>query len=246
MNLPELLIVRALTLACLMPAGAVAAQDAAQEIPSSARSQAIIERVTPTLETELREQELTLGAALFLRIFKADRTLEVWMERGGRFTLFKQYEICCYSGELGPKLRTGDLQSPEGFYFVTPGRLNPASRFHLSFDLGYPNAFDRIHGRTGSHLMVHGACVSIGCYAMTDPSIEEIYALLDAAFRGGQPFVRVHIFPFRMNATNLESHASSPWTDFWQNLQEGYDWFERRGRPPNVEVEDERYVFDSS
>ncbi len=231
-------------MACLMPTGVVGAQ--AQEIPSGDRSTAIIERVTPILQEELRQQELTLGAPVFLRIFKASRTLEVWMERDGRFSLFKHYEICSYSGDLGPKLRTGDLQSPEGFYFVTPGRLNPASSFHLSFDLGYPNAYDRAHGRTGSYLMVHGDCVSIGCYAMTDASIEEIYALVDAAFRGGQPFVRVHIFPFHMDAANLEAQASSPWADFWKNLKEGYDWFERCGRPPNVEVLEKRYVFNAS
>ena len=228
-------------MACLMSTGVVGAQ----ESPSEERLSAIIERVTPILQEELRQQELTLGAPVFLRIFKASRTLEVWMERDGRFRLFKQYEICSYAGDLGPKLRTGDLQSPEGFYFVTPGRLNPASRFHLSFDLGYPNAYDRAHGRTGSDLMVHGDCVSIGCYAMTDASIEEIYALVDAAFRGGQPFVRVHIFPFHMDAANLEAQASSPWADFWKNLKEGYDWFERCGRPPNVEVEEKRYVFNA-
>ncbi len=232
----------AVVMGCLMPMESATAD----AIPSSTRSRAAIERVTPRLNRELRDEDLALGAPVFLRIFKQERTLEVWLAKGDEFTLFKEYEICCYSGDLGPKLRTGDLQSPEGFYFVPPGRLNPASQFHLSFDLGYPNAYDRAHGRTGSYLMVHGDCVSIGCYAMTDASIEEIYALVDGAFRGGQPFVRVHIFPFHMDAANLEAQASSPWADFWKNLKEGYDWFERCGRPPNVEVLEKRYVFSAS
>ena len=138
------------------------------------------------------------------------------------------------------------LRGPEGFYFVTPGRLNPFSKFHLSFNLGYPNAYDRAHGRTGGALMVHGDCVSIGCYAMTDAGIEEIYALADAAFREGQPFFRVHVFPFRMTDENMARHEKSRWKDFWENLKEGYDFFERSGRPPNVEVRGGRYVFEES
>jgi murein L,D-transpeptidase YafK len=179
-----------------------------------------------------------------VRIFKESRELELWVENDGRFALFRTYEICTFSGHLGPKLRTGDLQSPEGFYFVTPDRMNPASRFHLSFNLGYPNAYDRHHGRTGGFLMVHGDCVSIGCYAMTDAQIEEIYTLADAALRQGQPFFRVHIFPFRMTVRNMQRHRDSRWREFWRNLEEGYDFFERHGRPPNVEVRNGKYVFE--
>ena len=129
---------------------------------------------------------------------------------------------------------------------MTPGQLNPSSRFHLSFDLGYPNAYDRAHGRTGSALMVHGDCVSIGCYAMTDAGIEEIYALADAALRGGQTLFRMHVFPFRLTAENLLQHRYSRWYSFWENLQEGYRLFEEHGRPPDVEVRDGEYVFTDS
>lgn len=216
----------------------------AAEIPSSARSRAAIQRVKPSLESALRAKKLRLGAPIFVRILKESKQLEVWLDNGERFVPFKTYRICTYSGRLGPKRRRGDRQSPEGFYFVTPGRLNPSSEFHLAFNLGYPNAYDRAHGRTGSALMVHGDCVSIGCYAMTDAGIEEIYALADAALRDGQPFFRVHVFPFRMTADNMAKHARSRWKEFWENLKEGYDFFERTGRPPNVEVRGGRYVFD--
>jgi murein L,D-transpeptidase YafK len=188
----------------------------------------------------------SLSAPVFVRIFKDSKHLEVWVEREkeGRFKLFKTYEICTFSGSLGPKLTEGDLQSPEGFYFVTPERMNPASRFHLSFNLGYPNTYDRAHGRTGSALMVHGSCVSIGCYAMTDAGIEEIYALTDAALRAGQPFFRVHVFPFALTDERLREQRGFRWREFWENLKEGYDYFEREGRPPNVRVRASRYVFD--
>jgi murein L,D-transpeptidase YafK len=216
------------------------------EPPSSARSRQAIARVRPVLETALASKGLQYGNPVFLRIFKASKELEVWLAADDSFRLFKTYEICSFSGQLGPKLRVGDLQSPEGFYFVTPARLNPYSQFHLSFDLCYPNAYDRAHGRTGSALMVHGNCVSIGCYAMTDTGISEIYALVDAALRGGQPFFRVHIFPFRMSPENLQRHEDSRWRDFWANLQQGYDFFEQERRPPNVEVRERRYVFGDS
>ena len=216
----------------------------ATDVPSSARSRSAIQRVKPALDADLRAQRFNPGSPIFIRIFKESRELELWIERGGRFELFRIYEICTFSGGLGPKLRTGDRKSPEGFYFVTPGRMNPASRFHLSFNLGFPNAYDRAHGRTGSALMVHGDCVSIGCYAMTNGRIEEIYALADAALGGGQPFFRVHVFPFRMTQSKLAQHEQSRWASFWRNLREGYDYFETNGRPPNVEVANKRYTFD--
>ncbi|MCW8880392.1 MAG: hypothetical protein OQK51_25315, partial [Kangiellaceae bacterium] len=120
---------------------------------------------------------------------------------------------------------------------------NPWSRFHLSFNLGYPNKFDRAHGRTGDALMVHGDCVSIGCYAMTDPYIEQIYTLMHQAFEQGQPFIRVHIFPFKMTEQNLNRYKNHKWHNFWLNLKQGYDWFEAKYTPPNVEVAQKRYVF---
>jgi murein L,D-transpeptidase YafK len=101
-----------------------------------------------------------------------------------------------------------------------------------------------MHARTGSALMVHGDCVSAGCYAMTNAKIEEIYMLADAALRHGQPFFRVHVFPFRMTAERMRGHQDSEWFPFWQNLKEGYDFFERKGWPPNVLVRYKRYFFE--
>ncbi|HEX6898711.1 MAG TPA: murein L,D-transpeptidase family protein [Thermoanaerobaculia bacterium] len=216
----------------------------AQEVPSSDRSREAVERTSRKLAPLLSREGLQLGAPVFLRIFKEEGILEVWLQKRGKFKLFKSYPICYFSGNLGPKLREGDGQSPEGFYSVPPAALNPNSRFHLAFNLGYPNAFDRAHDRTGSFLMVHGDCVSIGCYAMTDPGIEEIYTLVEAALRNGQESFQVHSFPFRMTKKNLARHRSSEWWDFWSNLQEGYDLFEKERVPPVVRVQDRRYVFN--
>ena len=222
--------------------------DAEDSIPFSHRSREVILRVRPKLVKELSNRELEFGSPVYLRIFKEERVMEVWVKKDSSFALFKDYDICTYGSKgLGPKIRQGDGKAPEGFYYVTPARLNPNSRFHLSFNLGYPNRYDRAHGRTGGALMVHGDCVSIGCFAMTNPGIEEIYALADAALRNGQPFFRVHIFPFRMTGKKMEKHSGSEWFTFWKNLREGYDFFEENGNlPPNVEVEGERYIFEAS
>lgn len=218
---------------------------AQQDIPSSPRSRMAIARVKPKLEKELVSKKLHYGAPVFIRIFKKEKALEIWVKNGDGFNLFKTYPVCTYgAGSLGPKTAQHDGQAPEGFYYVLPNRLNPASAFHLSFNLGYPNRYDRYHNRTGGALMVHGNCVSIGCYAMTDQGIEEIYAMADAAFRNGQPFFRVHIFPFKMTRENMEKHTESTWYTFWENLKEGYDFFNNNGNsPPNVEVKNGRYIF---
>ena len=235
--------IRAALMACALAISSAGNASPQIEVPESRASRAAVERVRPGLSSKLEGAGLRLGAPIFIRIFKLERELEVWLDKGDRFELFRSYAICTYSGELGPKLRQGDNQAPEGFYFVGPEQMNPASRFHLSFNLGYPNAFDRAHGRTGDFLMVHGSCVSIGCYAMTNPVIEEIWTLADAALRAGQPYFRVHVFPFRMTGENMDRRGDSPWIEFWRNLREGYDWFEREKRPPNVTVRQKRYEF---
>lgn len=214
-----------------------------QHVPSSVRSRSAIARIAPCLIQDLERLNLTYGSPVFIRIFKEERDLEVWLKNGERFDLFRTYKIEAMSGYLGPKLRRGDGQAPEGFYFVTPSKMNPNSKFHLSFNLGYPNAYDRAHFRTGSALMVHGNRVSDGCFAMTDRKIEEIYALADAALRNGQRFFRVHCFPFRMKKFNLQRYANSEWYGFWKNLKTGHDFFERTGMPPNVLVKNKEYVF---
>jgi murein L,D-transpeptidase YafK len=215
---------------------------AAESIPSSIRSELAIQKVRPKLTQELQAHGLKVGAAIFMRIFKESSHLEVWLQKDSTYTLFKTYPICYFSGDLGPKTKQGDGQSPEGFYTVRPNQLNPYSDFHLSFNLGYPNAYDRAHGRTGSALMVHGNCVSIGCYAMTDEKIEEIYALVDWAFRGGQSAFQVHAFPFRMSEKNLARHRNSEWFGFWRTLQKAYDDFDRRHIPGMIKVVKGEYV----
>jgi murein L,D-transpeptidase YafK len=231
---------RALLLAFLL---AYAPAALAAPPPASARSRAAEVRVAPRLEREMAAANLRLGAPVFLRITKQPAMLELWVETspGAAFAKFRTYPICTFSGDLGPKKRVGDGQAPEGFYTVAPGRMNPASSYHLSFDLGYPNAYDRALGRTGSLLMVHGNCVSIGCYAMGDAAIEEVWTAMAASMRAGHPFVRVHAFPFPMD--QLAAHPDAANAAFWANLKEGWDAFEKTKRPPDVSASGGRYLF---
>lgn len=187
------------------------------------------------LRADLLAAGFAMGDPVHVRIFKRERRLEVWLQAAdGRYARFRDYGICRYSGELGPKLREGDRQAPEGFYRVGKAQLNPDSRHHLAFNLGFPNAFDRQHGRTGSALMVHGGCSSIGCFAITDESVDEVYAMLEAALDNGQEAVDVHVFPFELTASALAAEAGHDWLDFWRNLKEGYDRFASTGVPPRV------------
>ncbi len=216
----------------------------AVEVPQSHRSKQAVLQAKTRLEPLLAAGDMQLGSAAFIRIFKREKELELWLETDDGFELFKTWPIAKFSGRPGPKTKKGDHQAPEGFYFVPPHQLNPYSSYHLSFNLGYPNRYDRAHGYTGSYLMVHGNSVSIGCYAMTDPVIEEIWTLMDAAYRQGQPFIRVHVFPFRMTPANMQRHGGGRWHEFWENLQEGFEYFETKGIVPNVEVRGKRYVFE--
>ena len=184
---------------------------------------------------------------ILIRIFKEEAALEVWkLQKGsGRYALLKEYEVCAWSGVLGPKKKEGDRQAPEGFYTIRPAQMNPDSNYYLAFNMGYPNEFDRSLGRTGSELMVHGACSSRGCYSMTDENIQEIYTLGRLAFQGGQREFQVHAFPFRMTPQNLARHRNDPNMPFWLMLKEGYDHFETIGQPPKVDVCEHRYIFNS-
>jgi murein L,D-transpeptidase YafK len=195
------------------------------------------------LPARLASRNLKLGAPLFMRVFKREFEFEIWMQRDGRFELFGTYPICMWSGNLGPKLKQGDRQAPEGFYTVDTTQLNPNSQYHRSFNLGFPNAFDRAQGRTGSLLMVHGDCRSVGCYAMTDRVIDEVWSLLTAALNAGQKRVQVQVFPFRMTGTNMSLHAENPNIGFWRELQTGHDAFMRDHVPPIVSVCDGRYAI---
>lgn len=201
-------------------------------------------RVTPRLKRELAAQGFEWGAPIYVRIFKQPRKLELWLEQADRsFRLFKSYPICEFAGGLGPKRARGDDQVPEGFYSVNPHWMHPFSDYHLAFNVRYPNDYDAYYERTGANIMVHGGCSSSGCIAMTDARIEEIYTLAEAAIRGGQPYFKVHIFPFPLTEANLQAHAKSPWHDFWRNLKEGYDLFEVNRVPPEDYFADGRYQF---
>jgi murein L,D-transpeptidase YafK len=200
------------------------------------------QNVLATLEKQAKALDLTVGAPVFIRIFKEQAELEIWLKRQKQYVLFRTYPICRYSGSLGPKLREGDGQAPEGIYLVGPKQMNPASSFHLSFNLGYPNTFDQAHQRTGSALMVHGNCVSIGCYAMTDAKIEEIYTLMAKAFAAGQKNVQVHAYPFRMDPKRLQRAQKDENYSFWQDLAVIDALFESNRLPPAVTVRQKRYV----
>ena len=195
---------------------------------------------------QLGKKGMEPGQPIFVRVFKEESELEVWKQRpDGRFYHFKTYPICNWSGDLGPKERQGDRQAPEGFYAISRGQMNPNSSFHLAFNLGYPNAFDKAHGRTGDFLMVHGKCKSAGCYAMTDAIMEEIYALAREAFIGGQESFEVHAYPFRMTDERMTRLATHQHSRFWSTLKEGYDYFELTRQPPPVTVCERRYLVNA-
>src|ERR1044071_148163 len=160
--------------------------------------------------------------------------------------MLKTYPICRWSGGLGPKVKEGDRQAPEGFYTITPGQMNPNSNYYLAFNTGYPNAFDRAWGRSGSELMVHGDCSSRGCYAMTDEQMVEIYALARESFFAGQRSFQLQAYPFRMTALNMAKHRNNPSYPFWKMLKVGYDHFEATKQEPRVDVCEKRYVFDAA
>ncbi|MBA3519286.1 MAG: transcriptional regulator [Rhizobiales bacterium] len=201
----------------------------------------------PDTRALVEKKGMDQKAPILIRIFKEEASLEVWklQKATGRYALLKDYDICAWSGELGPKFKEGDRQAPEGFYTIRPAQMNPNSSYHLSFNMGYPNEYDRAHGRTGSELMVHGACSSRGCYSMQDEQIQEIYTLGRLAFEGGQRDFQVQAFPFHMTAENMAKHRDNPHVPFWRMLKEGYDHFDLVRRPPKVDVCDRRYVFNS-
>ncbi len=197
------------------------------------------------LDERLAAMGLKRGDPVFMRIFKSELRLELWMKKkDGRFVHFASYPICFWSGRLGPKKREGDRQAPEGFYTVGRRQLNPHSRWHRSFNLGYPNLFDRAHGRTGGYLMVHGGCSSIGCYAMTNAVVGEIWNLITAALGKGQKRFAVHVFPFRLTPSRLAAYRNHPSASFWRDLKAGYDLFEKSRLPPRISVCHKRYVAE--
>jgi len=209
-------------------------------VNSGRHMQPLSERMVATLNAKNMAKE----SPILMRVFKQEAELEVWkQDDSGRFALLRTYPICRWSGELGPKFKTGDRQAPEGFYPITPGLMNPDSSQYLAINTGFPNAYDRANSRTGAFLMIHGGCSSAGCYAMTDEQIAEIYALARESFFGGQKSFQLQAYPFRMTPLNMARHRNSPHMAFWRMIKEGYDHFEVTHLEPQVDVCEKRYIF---
>ena len=202
--------------------------------------------VPPKLIADMTAKDMDLQSPILVRLYKQEAELEIWkQDRSGRFALLKSYPICRWSGDLGPKVREGDRQAPEGFYTISPAQMNPQSAYYLSFNTGYPNAFDKALGRTGSQLMVHGDCSSRGCYAMTDEQIAEIYSLGRESFFGGQKSFQLQAYPFKMTPANMAKHRNNPNMPFWKMIKEGNDHFEVTKQEPKVDFCEKKYVFDA-
>src|SRR5262249_19056046 len=202
--------------------------------------------VSDRLLADIENKNMAKKSPILVRIFKEESELEVWKEdKSGHFARLRTYPICRWSGELGPKMKQGDRQAPEGFYTITPGLMNPNSNYYLAINTGFPNAYDRANGRTGAFLMIHGDCSSAGCYAMTDEQVGEIYALARESFFGGQKSFQIQAYPFRMTPLNMARHRNSPNMAFWKMLKEGYDHFEVTRLEPKVDVCEKHYVFDA-
>ncbi len=195
------------------------------------------------LQERLRDKGVTLAAPILIRIFKSESELEIWKQKDDAYVLFATYPICHWSGTIGPKLRSGDKQAPEGYYTVTRAQARHVGRWPVSLDIGFPNILDQSQARTGSDILIHGGCSSVGCFAMTNPVSDEIHQLTMAALDAGEEIVPVEVLPFRMTDENMAAQIASPWRPFWNNLKEGYDLFERTKRPPNVSVCNGRYIF---
>ncbi|WP_441243876.1 L,D-transpeptidase family protein [Tardiphaga sp. 768_D3_N2_1] len=237
-------LVRALLTSVVLATGVVLAGCNGEDMSLASNAKAN-QPVPPKLVAEMTEKDMDLQSPMLVRVFKQEAELEVWKQnRSGQFALLKTYPICRWSGDLGPKVKEGDRQAPEGFYSITPAQMNPRSSYYLSFNTGFPNAFDKSLGRTGSQLMVHGDCSSRGCFAMTDEQIAEIYSLGRESFFGGQRSFQFAAFPFKMTPVNMAKHRNNPNMPFWKMIKQGYDHFEVTRQEPKVEFCENKYVFD--
>lgn len=237
-------LVRALVMSVALGAATLLGGCNSDEISLASNAKAN-KPIPEKLVAEMQAKDMDPQSPMLVRLFKQEAELEVWKQnRSGQFALLKTYPICRWSGDLGPKVREGDRQAPEGFYSISPAQMNPQSAYYLSFNIGYPNAFDKSLGRTGSQLMVHGDCSSRGCYAMTDEQISDIYTLGRESFFGGQRAFQVQAYPFRMTPVNMAKHRNNPNMPFWKMIKEGYDHFEVTRQEPKVEFCENKYVFD--
>lgn len=219
--------------------------DSASSIDISKVKNKVEQPLSSRIVAEMQKKDMPRTSPIMIRIFKEEGVLEIWKAKAdNRFDKLTSYQICAWSGKLGPKVKEGDRQAPEGFYGLTPAHLNPNSKYYLAINTGFPNRYDAANARTGSNLMIHGACSSSGCYSMTDEQILEIYGFARDAFKGGQTSVQMQAFPFRMTAENMARHRSSEHFEFWKMLKVGYDNFEVTKRPPEVNVCEKKYVFN--
>ena len=194
---------------------------------------------------KMKAKGMKKNAPVYFRLFKDEHVVEVWKQKdNGKFDMVQNYNICAWSGTLGAKYKQGDRQAPEGYYPIRPAQMNPASKYFLSINTGFPNAFDRANGRTGSDLMIHGACSSSGCYSMTDESVAQIFAFARDAFAGGQQEIILEALPFRMTPEKMAIFSAHKDFKFWSMLREGYDSFELTKMPPKVDFCEKKYVFN--
>jgi len=204
-------------------------------------------RVSPVLKAELGALGLKIGDPVFLRVFKESRELELWLHpaKGDSWVFYKTYPLCGDRAEPGPKMSSVTGSAPEGFYYATSRQLRTKGG-QLAIDIGYPNTADRQRRHTGKPARIEGGCSPQGSYAAGDAAIEEIMTVVRAALSEGQPYFRIHCFPFRMTDArmNKEQAARAKWLEFWANLKEGYDYFEVLHRPPNATVKRGKYHFE--
>src|SRR5437870_2758734 len=237
-------VLRALVLTAAFAAGLTPVTclgESSNRLPTKAAQE-----LPPELLSLLRQKKMPKHSPILVRLFKEEAELEVWkQDTTGRFQILKTYPICRWSGDLGPKLREGDRQTPEGFYSVTPQLMNPHSNYYLAINTGYPNSFDKANSRDGSLLMIHGDCWSVGCFAMADEQISEIYSLARDSFQGERRSFQVQAYPFRMTPANLARHRNNPNFAFWKMLKIGNDHFETTHLEPKVDVCNRLYVFDA-
>ncbi|MGH1403032.1 MAG: L,D-transpeptidase family protein [Alphaproteobacteria bacterium] len=251
---PPLALIIGLTVVLMFASGCSPQHSSRARPPSFDKTQTVQntrleemrEKNFSTLRTEMVIKGMSMDNPMLIRAFKSEMQLELWVKSSytNEYLLFRTYNICKKSGILGPKLKEGDKQTPEGFYNVTPHRLNPNSQYFLSFNIGFPNEYDRAHGRTGSHLMIHGECVSEGCLAMTNDYIGEIYLIVESNFKYGHQSIPIHIYPFRMTDTNMLMRNTSRWYPFWTELKTAHDYFERNKIPADVSVKEKHYVIN--
>jgi murein L,D-transpeptidase YafK len=205
-----------------------------------------IQPIPAKVVADMGKKNMSSVSPILIRILKDESELEIWKaDQSGRYALLKIYPMCRWSGKLGPKTRNGDRQAPEGFYSVSAGMLNPNSQYYLAFNLGYPNRLESALGYSGEALMVHGACSSSGCFALTDEGVAEIYSIARDALKGGQSAFQVQAFPFRMTQQNMAKNRNDPNFAFWSNIKQGYDIFELTRRPPEVGYCGGHYTFDA-